>query len=385
MTVQPTPSALIPEQTKKKIFYIDNLKILLTILVVLHHASVTYGELGGWYYFEKTSNKLAIIPMTMFVSINQSFFMGFFFFLSAYFVKSSYEKKGSTRFITDRLLRLGLPLVFYSFILSPVLSYIVYYFADGHHINYAQYLGGFHKWIDFGVLWFVMALLVFTLVYILWRAIFKNQTLKALPAPSAGAIVLFAAGIGFISFFVRTVFFVGWVLEPLGFQLGHFSQYISLFILGLVAYKSNWLSAIPFRTGKRLTLLAILLVFFFPVFYLIKEKLDMPTGWFSGGWHWQSLLYAVWEQVIGFSIITALLIYGRELWNKSSALLAKLSRYTFGVYIFHPLVLISLTVAVRNWGVDPAVKLLVIGPLAVIGSFLFASVVTLMPGIKKII
>jgi surface polysaccharide O-acyltransferase-like enzyme len=184
---------------------------------------------------------------------------------------------------------------------------------------------------------------------------------------------------------VRIVFFVGWALEPLGFQLGHFSQYISLFVFGLIAYKSNWLNTIPLRTGKQLARLVLFLSPFFVIFYLIKEKFKTEEGWFSGGWHWESLLYAVWEQVIGFSIITALVVYGREYWNKSSAFLAKLSRYTFGVYIFHPLILISLTLAVRNWGIDPAVKLLIIGPLAVVGSFIFSAVITSIPGVKKII
>lgn len=377
-------SALTPEQPKK-IYYINHLKVLLTILVVLHHSFITYGAPGGWYYSQKTTNAGALIPMTMFVAINQAFFMGFFFFLSAYFIGPSFERKGTARFLGDRLLRLGLPLVFYSTILSPMLSYLVYYFAEGHHITYLQYLGGFHSWIDFGVLWFVAALLLFTLIYALWRTVIKNNSSKSLPVPSAGIIILHAIIVGFFSFWVRTAFPVGWVLKPLGFQLGHFSQYITLFIFGLMAYKNNWLNALPPKTGKRMSITVILLVLVFPGFYIIKQKTDMPLEWFSGGWHWQALLYAVWEQVIGFSIITMLLCYGKKLWNKPSAILDKLSRYTFAVYIFHPLVLISLSMIAMDWAIDPALKLLVVGPLAVLGSFLLASVIVRIPAVKKVI
>jgi len=157
----PSPSALIPEQSKK-ILYIDNLKVLLITLVILHHVLNTYGAEGGWYYWQKTTHPAASIPMVVLITINQSFFMGLFFFLSAYFIPSSYNKKGAVRFVKDRLLRLGLPLVFYSFILSPVLIYLVDYFGKGQHITFLQFLGGFHDWIDFGVLWFVAALLLFT-------------------------------------------------------------------------------------------------------------------------------------------------------------------------------------------------------------------------------
>ena len=384
MPANTIPSALIPEQPQK-LFYIDRLRVVLTVLVILHHSFITYGAPGGWYYAQKTTKVGALIPMTMFVAINQAFFMGFFFFLSACFISPSYNRKGASQFLIDRLKRLGIPLVFYSFILSPVLSYLVYYWGYGHHITYPQYLGGFDGWIDFGVLWFVAALLLFTLVYLTVRYLFKTDPAKAIAALSASTIVLFAFIIGVVSFLVRIIFPVGWVLKPVGFQLGHFTQYITLFILGLVAYKSNWLNVITIRTGTRLSVLVIVLVLFFPVFYIIKLKTDMQLDWYSGGWHWQSLLYAVWEQVIGFSIIATLLTFGRQLWNKPSGSWAKLSRNTFTVYIFHPLILISLSLAVRNWAVDPSVKLLVVAPLAVAGSFLLASVITKIPGVKSVI
>ena len=64
-----------------KLAYINNIKILMTILVVLHHVTVTYGGPGSWYYNEKTTRLAALIPMNMFVSVNQAFFMGFFFML----------------------------------------------------------------------------------------------------------------------------------------------------------------------------------------------------------------------------------------------------------------------------------------------------------------
>lgn len=384
MPAQTKPSALIPDSSKK-INYIDHLKVVLTVLVVLHHSFITYGAPGGWYYSQKTTHMGALIPMTMFVAINQAFFMGFFFFLSAYFITSSYQKKGAKQFVLDRLKRLGIPLVFYSFILSPVMIYLVYYFGEGHHIGFLQFLGGFDDWIDFGVLWFVAALLLFTLIYVLWRNIIKSRPARIFAVPSAGKIILFAVFIGVVSFFVRTVFPVGWVLKPVGFQLGHFSQYIALFILGLTAYKNEWLKKLSYRTGKQMLGLVIVLILFFPVFYIIKQLTNMPLDWFNGGFHWQALLYAVWEQVIGFSIITVLLTFGKRWWNNSLALLSKFSRYTFAVYIFHPLVLISLALLATDWAIDPSVKLLIVAPLAVIGSFLLASVVVLIPGVKKII
>lgn len=381
MTPQP---ALIPNP-KNKIHYIDNLKILLTVLVILHHTFITFGAPGGWYYTQKTTQMGALIPMTLFVAVNQAFFMGFFFFLSAYFISPSYNRKGAGRFVGDRLLRLGIPLLFYSFVFSPFINYLVYKYGQGHHIGYLQYLSGFDDWIDFGVLWFVAALLLFTLCYVVSRLIFKGGDHKKLVAPSTGMILVAAIIAGAISFLVRTVFPVGWVLKPVGFQLGHFTQYIAMFVFGLMAYKDNWLESLKDKTGKQMCWIVVLLILFFPVLFVVKTATHMPIEWYSGGWHWQSLLYAVWEQSVGFAIITVLLSYGKRFWNKTSVLLSKLSRYTFAVYIFHPLLVISLSLAVKDWAIDPALKLLVVAPMALIGSFLLGSVITAVPGVKKII
>ena len=67
----------------------------------MHHAFVTYGAPGSWYYNEKTTHIGALVPMTLFVAVNQSFFMGLFFFMSAYFTPTSYDKKGALNFILD--------------------------------------------------------------------------------------------------------------------------------------------------------------------------------------------------------------------------------------------------------------------------------------------
>lgn len=383
-TQAPTTSAVIPEQSKK-IFYIENLKVGLIILVILHHVLNTYGAEGGWYYTQKTTITDAATAMVVLITINQSFFMGFFFFLSAYFIPGSYNKKGAARFVKDRLLRLGIPLVFYSFVLSPILIYLVYYFGKGHHISFMQFLDGFHDWINFGVLWFVAALLLFTFVYVLWRMINKKYQSKSFATPSSRMIFWFAAGVGLVSFLVRIVFPIGWILKPVGFQPAYFSQYVALFTLGLVAGKNNWLDTLLYNNGKRFARYALRLLLFFPASLIIEKVVKSPEAWFSGGLHWQQLLYAVWEQLLGFSIIVALLIFGKKLWNKSSALMSKLSRNAFAVYIFHPLVLITLSLSIRNWDVDPAWKFLVVAPLGIVGSFLLASVITLIPGVRRII
>lgn len=368
-----------------KLLYIDNIKVLLTVLVVLHHTFIAYSSSEGWYYNEETSLLGARILAAGCISINQSFFMGYFFLLAAYFTSSSYSKKGIFKFIKDRLIRLGTPILFYSFILTPFMCYLVYYFGKEHHITFLEYLSGYNSWIDLGVTWFIAALLLFTLLYAMVKKIFKITFDKPMRVPDSRSILLFSIILGIISFLVRIVFPVGWILKPVGFQLGHFPQYIALFTIGLVASKNNWFDQLSAKTGQQLKKSVCFCLLFFPVFFIVKFKLNTPPSWFSGGFHWQALLYAVWEQIIGISILATLLMKGKRNWNKTSELLAKVSRSSFAVYIFHPLIIVVFTLCVRNWSIEPAAKLLIMTPLIIIGSYVFGSLVLLIPGVKKII
>ena len=105
-----TEPAIIPSQ---KIVYLDHVKVLLTVLVVLHHAFIAYGGPGGWYYRQPATNLRTLLPITIFVSTNQSFFMGLFFLLAAYFIEPSLKRKGTWVYLKDRFKRLVIPLLFY--------------------------------------------------------------------------------------------------------------------------------------------------------------------------------------------------------------------------------------------------------------------------------
>ena len=374
-------AAVIPSQ---KITYLDHIKVLLTVLVILHHTFITYGAPGGWYYKQPTTNELALIPMTLFVATNQAFFMGLFFMLSAYFIEPSYTRKGTPVFIADRLKRLGIPLLFYSFLLSPCMNFLVYRFGLHKQATFLQYLGGYDDWIDFGVLWFVAALLVFTLLYVALKQIMTLHFTVSLPGPAG--ILLFAAGLGLVSFVVRLVFPIGWILHPVGFQLGHFPQYITFFILGILARQNQWLQQLTYQNGRRFSWIAALMVLIvFPLMLMVKTRLNAPVENFSGGWHWESFVYSFWEQITGLSIIVALVSVGQERWNTAQPLLEKGSRYAFGVYIFHPLVIISLSLLLSDATFSSIIKLAIVAPLAVLGSFVLAGGLLKIPGVSKII
>lgn len=368
---------------KAKIAYIDHLKILATILVVLHHSFITYGAPGSWYFQQKTELKAALFPMTMFVATNQAFFMGFFFFLSALFIGPSYKKKGAGKFLTDRLKRLGIPLVFYSVVLSPVLNYTVEHYGYGQHHSFIEYMSGYHHWIDFGVMWFVAALLLFNFIYLIFKWIWPGAQLK-IKWPGNGRLIAVGAGLGLISFLVRLAFPTGWVLSPVGFQLGYFPQYIAAFIFGIVASNNKWMDDFTLKQGQRMAGIARLTVLLgLPGIFVWFLVARFPGNDFNGGWNPVSLVYSFWEQITGVVISVALLCIAKFKWNNDTPLLKTMSANAFAVYMFHPLVLIVIGVLLKDWAVNPAWKLLVLAPCGVTLAFLFAGLLRKIPGVKN--
>lgn len=374
--------AIIPSQ---KIYYLNHVKVLLTVLVILHHTFITYGGPGGWYYRQPTTSKAALIPMTMFVSTNQAFFMGLFFLLSAYFIEPSLKRKGTRLYLLDRLKRLGIPLVFYSFIFSPILNFLVYKFGDKQPATFLQYLSGFNDWIDLGVLWFVAALLLFTLIFVALYSLKPTGT-KAISQLQTGKVLLFGAMLGLITFLVRLQFHVGWTLHPLGFQFGHFTQYIAMFTVGILARRGNLADHLDLKTAKRFAWIAVgMFVILFPMLGVVQSLTHEPGDNFSGGFNWLNLFYSFYEQMIGVCIMVALTGISKFKWNKQSKFLSALSRNTFAVYIFHPIVLIGLALLLSDWAVSPVIKLAIVAPCAVIGAFLLAAGIVRIPGVNRVI
>ena len=73
-----------------RLYFIDNIKIALMMLVVAHHAGQAYGPGGWWFFLDDES----INWLGRFFSVNAAFFISMFFFLSAYFLPPSIVRKG---------------------------------------------------------------------------------------------------------------------------------------------------------------------------------------------------------------------------------------------------------------------------------------------------
>ncbi|MFC2007931.1 acyltransferase family protein [Chloroflexota bacterium] len=376
---------------KGRVLYIDNLRIVLTALVILHHLAIQYGGPGNTYYVEEGQmSDISTILMTLFLAINQSFFMGFFFMVSSYFSPGSFDRHGAGPYVRDRLKRLGIPLLFYILVISPLLQYVLALSRGftGSILEFIPKMIASLPDLDVGPLWFVAALLFFSLLYVLWRLFFQptlSHQHSANRAPSNGAIVLFGVALGLVTFIVRVQFPVGWEFVVVHWQFSHFSQYIAMFVIGLIAYQRGWLAGLTEAQGKAWRWVILALIMVFPVLFVFGGALEGNLEPFMGGIHWQSFAYSLWEQFMCAAMVVTLVVWFRKRFNNQNTLGKALSSGAYATYVIHIAVIVLLALALRGIHLDMALKFVLVAPFAVTLSFIVGYLIKKLPIARNIL
>ncbi len=372
--------------SKERFFFIDNLKILLVILVILGHLAITYGSpIGSWYYHEGQPGVIESFFYVFILAAGQSFSMGFYFVISGYFTPGSYDRKGAWSFSKDRLLRLGAPLLFYVIFVDPFIGCTLELskgfsgsFLDFISLNIVSYRG-----LGSGPLWFVEALLIFTGAYVLWRRLAKNTNRES-KIPRNKTIAIFALVLGIITFIVRIWLPIGWTFELLNLQIPFFPQYIAMFVVGVLAYRDNWFWQISKNTGRLWSRIAVVLLILFPVLLIMGSPNGDPTR-LAGGFYWQALTYALWEQFLAVAIIIALSVLFREKYNSQGALARAMSASAYTAYIFHAPILVLLALSLRGVILSPLLKFVLVAPLAVTLCFSLSNCIRKIPIARRVL
>jgi len=378
----------------KRLLYIDNIRIFLTVIVLLQHLAITYGAPGGWYYREfeiSQLDTLTLIILVLFAAANQAYFMGFFFFLSGYFSAAKLNRKEADQFLFQRFVRLGIPVLFFVYLLSPVMRLLLRSILFDHPLSFEN-LKNIYRSLVFGIelgpIWFVILLLIFSLLYVPW-----NFLLKRLPVnlnvnpffPNRLKLITYAILTGIATFLIRINFPVGFVFQPLNLQVPFLIQYITLFIIGITAYHGDWLNLIGPTTKRYWKNLTLVLIASMPVLFILSGGLKGDATPALGGFHWQSLAYAIWEQLFCLSMIVTLLSYFKEKVNHQGKLAKELTASSYAVYIIHPLILVLFTALLRELTLHPLIKILG-SALPVLGlCFLSASFIRRLPGFRSVL
>jgi peptidoglycan/LPS O-acetylase OafA/YrhL len=229
---------------------LDYLRAFIVLLVLLHHSVLAYSTL--WPPQPKT---FTILPapivdphrwagFDVLAMFNDTFFMALMFLLSGLFVWPSLERKGSTRFLRDRALRLGVPFAVAAAVLAP-LAYYPSFAVTGAQSGFLAFA---RAWLSLGFwpagpAWFLWLLLAFDTVaaglYALWYRWSANT-----PAPPARRVLERApAFVAILFIVVSALIYVpmelafgadNWpILGPFTLQVSRLPLYASYFVAGI--------------------------------------------------------------------------------------------------------------------------------------------------------
>lgn len=344
------------QEPPPRLYFLDNVKIFLTIFVVTHHVICAFGgcKQGNWYLIIGNYNNPFRDYCGMITTINQAYFMPLFFFVSAYLTPDSYRRKGKHAFMLDRTKRLWIPAMFVSFTLSPT-SAIIGQLVSSSGVNYLP---------TPGPTWFLFWLLIFSWVYstvketslyssqqddgfVVETASFSseqeddgspNQPYPGMVKRWLSGILI--CGLGMYGFCFAVSGFPYFYTMPVGF--GSFINNIFFFIVGIYASNNKWLS--PSQLDDEVWPLLYITAFIEAVFLIGLTTL-------TDGMEGSSLMYLY----IGFFMVAGVFCVDMSMVvlqffcyysaNSLNTFGLFLSRNAYAVYLLHPIIITMLTAA----------------------------------------
>jgi peptidoglycan/LPS O-acetylase OafA/YrhL len=311
---------------RQRSVWIDRLRASLILLVILHHAAITYGASGSWFFKTTETTNL---PLTFLAAVNQAFFMGLFFMISGSLAPAALDRKGRVEFPKDRTIRLGVPVLVFGALLGPLTVALAtapvgdVLEETARRVRQGSFI--------LGPLWFPAALLIFSVVLSVLPV--GNRLFR--PVPSFARWLGLALVTGLAALMIRQVVPVGATVA--GFQVGYFASYIVLFAVGVQAGRHGWLNRLPHRSlwlAMAVGLVAL------PLLPLVLLSTDAPR--FETGFSVPAVVYAFWEPLVALGAIAALLLWSQRRGNRRAGLWAWGAANSYGAFILHAPILVAV-------------------------------------------
>lgn len=381
--------------------YIDLLRGILLLLVVMTHAGITYGAMGSWTYSDPVKDEVTSILLSFINIFNQSFFMGLFFFVSGYFTPGAYDRKGVLGFWRDRLLRLAIPLVLYLLVLCKLPVYVALVAQQGLKASFWDFFTrNFWYTLDEGPTWFLFALLLFAAGYTLWRLatdrlhLHLAERISRLPRPGTRGLFALAALIGLSTFAVAQVFPVAQSFDVFGvfsLLLSYFPQYILLYVAGILAYrsglnqKSDWLAQLDGKNLRFWSWLSLGLMIFMVILFVAGGAASGQLDLFLSGLTWQCFALVMWTGLACVAFSMTLILWLRDRVRLPDRVARIAGANNFAVYLIHPLILVPLTYGMSFLALPAIIKYVLAVSLTLAIGYVAATGLRRLPLVKNIL
>jgi hypothetical protein len=346
-----------PRVGQARLPYLDRLKVILVAGVIFGHAWVGYSDLGSWAYTDirevtiapatKTVLEIVLGPFGLFA-------IGLFLFVAGLLTPASVDRKGGSRFIRDRLLRLGLPIVAFLVIFWPPVRWAMDRAAGRSRSPF---------WPpDLVHLWYAVVLVILSVAYASWRRPVRRPNRL-----TATHLQLLAAAIAGLSFLVR----IRLPLDgdgPLQLHMAQWPQFVGLFALGAAGARRGWFDPVPARLARSCAIAAVVGIALIGMFALAAALSGAPVTDFLGGAHWASLAVAAAEGLLCVNLSVWMLFLAQRHLNDPVAS-GRLVRGAYAAFVIQGHVLVALALLLRPVPVGAEPKGLVVSVAGVLLCF----------------
>lgn len=374
-----------------RIYYFDNIRYLMVLLVVVLHALCAYSNYIPWWVVNDQNAKI-FDDMLLFLGI---FLMPTLFYIAGYFTLPSLNSKSTWEFIKHKIKRLGIPCLIGVLLFNPLHNYIKIYAYVNHggnlwvifkkkimsaltfHTGYISEQNQFHH----HYFWFISLLLLFFIIFALIvkgknRSGEKSLSGKNQERPSTLSIVLTILITAFIisvlTFLVHEILPIdpyrpSWIsiANIIQFQPTKLALYIFSFSLGIYSFHKHWYANNK-APGHFLVWMILSIILGFSLKMFMVSYARNPSLLIS----FVNVSLAIF---LFFSILLTLVSFSLKYWDSSSKPNTLLAANSYHIYLIHMIFVIFSQLVLFKWlDVSNYIKFIIVSVFSIGLSFLIS-------------
>jgi len=367
----------------ERVIFLDNIRSLMIISVLVLHASAAYSRFVPWWYVaDHAKNSLFDITGT----VLDIFLMPVLFFISGYFALPSLNRRGTFDFIIAKFRRLGIPLALVGVFIAPIMPYIRYHDRTDQPVGYLEYwLQQLKTFLDLRPLhvspvemvtttgyqdifiqhhlWFLSLLLVFFMLFAAGASVktkFSNLTERVnsgnVPTASSMLGAMLFSGLAIASCFALINLSSrdgAWIRIGglLLFQPTRVPLYAGLFCLGIYAYSRNWfvLRKLPGTSWAWLAASLVLLLAFLTASGAFYDQTATTTLYLA-------LSHGLLRTFLCLSLIGFFTSLAYSRWNSPTRINRSLAASSYDIYLIHLPIVVLIQLAMFFLNISPLIK-----------------------------
>jgi hypothetical protein len=190
-----------------------------------------------------------------------------------------------------------------------------------------------------------------------------------MPIPKYIYLLLFAIGLGCLSFLVRLTFSI---IDAKYLPFAYMIQYFMMFSVGIIAYRYGWFEKMRRRHVKIWSITIFVIVMLFFTYYFVIFGVDSDFSVFFGGFNINAFIFALVDNIACMGMIFVLIKIFYAKFNKQGRILKNLADSSFHIYLIHPFVVIPVSLGFGFVLISPLIKLIIVFPLSVILCYLIS-------------